>query len=84
MHTTNLQKVGDSVMLVIPPAILDVLHLQAGTAVRLAVEYDRLVVEPMPQRYSLGELLAQCDPLAESNEEDRAWLDSKPVGKELL
>lgn len=35
-------------------------------------------------RYNLDELLAQCDPSAEISEEDRAWLDGKPVGKELL
>ncbi len=30
MHTTNLRKVGGSVMLTVPPALLDILHLQAG------------------------------------------------------
>jgi antitoxin ChpS len=30
MHTTNLRKVGRSVMLAIPPALLDILHLQPG------------------------------------------------------
>ena len=33
---------------------------------------------------SLDELLAQCDASAEINAEDRTWLDSKPVGSELL
>jgi antitoxin ChpS len=30
MHTTNLRKVGGSVMLAVPPALLDVLQLQIG------------------------------------------------------
>lgn len=30
MHTTCLRKVGGSVMLAVPPAILEMLHLQAG------------------------------------------------------
>ena len=30
MHTTNLRKVGGSVMLAVPPAILDQLHLRLG------------------------------------------------------
>ncbi len=34
--------------------------------------------------YSLEELLAQCDGTAPPDEEDRAWLDSGPVGNELL
>ncbi len=85
MHTTNLRKVGGSVMLAVPPAILDLLHLHAGATVGLAVDGRRLVVEPTRRpRYSLEELLAQCDASAEVSEEDRAWLDDKPVGTELL
>lgn len=85
MHTTNLRKVGGSIMLAVPPAILDLLHLQAGTTVGLAVDHGRLVVEPtLRPRYSLEELLAQCDASAEVSAEDLTWLHSKPVGKELL
>ncbi len=85
MHTTNLRKVGGSVMLAVPPAILDLLHLQVGSAVGLAVDDGRLVVEPTRRpRYTLDELLAKCDASAEVSEEDQAWLDDKPVGTELL
>lgn len=85
MYTTNLRKVGGSVMLAVPPAILDLLHLQAGATVGLAVDSGRLVVDPTPRpHYTLDELLAQCDASAEVSEEDRAWLDDKPVGGELL
>jgi antitoxin ChpS len=85
MHTTNLRKVGGSVMLAVPPAILDLLHLRAGTTVGVTVDGGRLVVEPQPRpHYSLDELLAQCDTSAELTVEDRVWLDAKPVGSELL
>jgi len=85
MHTTNLRKVGGSVMLAVPPAILDLLHLQAGATVGVSVDGGRLVVEPSPRpRYSLDELLAECDASAERNAEDQEWLDAKPVGGELL
>jgi len=85
MHTTNLRKVGGSIMLAVPPAILDLLHLDAGSTVGLAVDHGRLVVEPtLRPRYSLDELLAQCDASAEIDAEDLAWLESNPVGKELL
>ena len=85
MFTTCLRKVGGSIMLTVPPAILDLLHLQAGTTVGLSVDGGRLVIEPAPRpRFSLTELLAQCDASAEMSEEDRAWLESKPVGSELL
>jgi antitoxin ChpS len=85
MHTTNLRKVGGSVMLAVPPAILDLLHLRPGATVGVTVDGGRLVIEPQPRpRYSLDELLAQCDASAELTVEDRAWVDAKPVGSELL
>ncbi len=85
MHTTHLRKVGGSVMLAVPPAILDLLHLSAGATVGVAVDGGRLVVEPQQRpRYTLDELLAQCDASAELSAEDRAWLDARPHGSELL
>jgi antitoxin ChpS len=85
MHTTSLRKVGGSVMLAIPPALLDVLHLQPGSMVGLTVDNGRLVVEARPRpRYTLNELLAQCNPKAPRSKEDREWLNSKPVGRELI
>ena len=84
MHTTNLRKVGGSVMLAVPPAVLDMLQLRAGATVALAVDGGRLVVEPQPRRrYTLDQLLAQCDHTAEPVQEDREWLEARPVGKEL-
>ena len=85
MYTTNLRKVGGSVMLAVPPALLDVLHLAAGAKVGLVVDNGRLVVEPAARpRYTLEELLAQCDASTEISAEDREWLDARPVGDELL
>ena len=85
MYTTNLRKVGGSVMLAVPPAVLDILELQAGATVALVVDGGRLIVEPQPRRrYTIEELLAQCDDTAEPAQEDREWLDARPVGKELL
>jgi antitoxin ChpS len=85
MHTTNLRKVGGSVMLAVPPALLDILHLRPGAKVGLAVQSGRLVVEPQQRRrYTLEELLAQCNPKAPRSKQDREWLDGKPVGGELI
>jgi len=85
MLTTTLRKVGGSVMMVVPPAILDQLGLQAGASVAMAVDGERLIVErPRKLRYTLDELLAQCDPNAPLSDEDRAWVNSAPAGRELL
>ena len=53
----------------------------------IAKENGRLIVEQRARpRYSLDELLAQCDATdADAGPaEDRDWLDAKPVGKELI
>ena len=85
MHTTNLRKVGGSVMLAVPPSLLDLLHLRAGATVGVTIDSGRLVIVPQSRpRYSLDELLAQCDASAKLTAEDRAWLNAKPVGSELL
>jgi antitoxin ChpS len=85
MHTTSLRKVGGSIMMAVPPAFLDMLHIGAGTTVAVEVEHGRLVVEPqLRPRYTLDELLAQCDTSVPMSAEDRVWLDSTPVGSELL
>jgi antitoxin ChpS len=85
MHSTNLRKVGGSVMLAVPPALLDILHLAPGAKVGIAVEKGRLVVEPQPRpRYTLDELLAQCNPKAPRTKRERKWLAGKPLGDELI
>jgi antitoxin ChpS len=85
MHKTNLRTVGGSVMLAVPRAVLDVLRLRLGAKVGIAVERDRLVVEPQKRpRYTLDELLTQYHPQARRTREEREWLDNKPVGGELI
>ena len=85
MHTTNLRKVGGSVMLAVPPALLDLLNLGAGAKVDIGVDNGRLIVVPrIRPSYSLDELLAQCEETSPHDDGDRAWLDAKPVGNELL
>src|SRR6202162_5075141 len=61
-------------MLAVPPALLDILHLQPGAKVGIAIERGRLVVEPRQRqrrRYTLNELLAQCNPKAPRGRKER-------------
>jgi antitoxin ChpS len=72
-------------MLAVPPALLEMLDLQPGKKVALAVRHGRLVVEPQQRpRYTLDELLAQCRPRASRSEEEQEWLEDKPAGAELI
>lgn len=85
MATVTLRTLGGSVVMAVPKQILNMMHLGAGSLVDVNMENGRLVVEPKAKpRYSLAELLAQCN---EENmaltQEDREWLAAKPVGKEV-
>lgn len=85
MLTTNLRKVGGSIMLAVPPAILDLLHLHAGDTVGVAVDGERLVVDPkVKPRYTLAELLDASDYSHPQPTEEREWIDAPPAGRELL
>ena len=84
MHTTNLRKVGGSIMLALPPAVLDMFNLAAGSTVGVTVTQGKILIEPPQARYTLEELLAQCDPAAPISAADQAWLNDGQVGEELL
>ena len=86
MRTTNLRKVGGSVMLAVPPTFLEQLQLKAGNTVGLVIASDgTLVVHPKPRRkYTLAELLEASEYGHSRTAEEREWVDAPAVGKELL
>lgn len=85
MYRANLRKVGGSVMLAIPPAILDLLKLQAGATVGLSVDGNRLLIDPKPRpHYTVEELLAASDYLSPQPASEREWIDAPTVGGELI
>jgi antitoxin ChpS len=72
-------------MLAIPKPMLDALDLSPEASVGLSIKGGKLVVDPKKRRrYTLDELLAQCKPSARRSREDREWLTSRPVGRELI
>ena len=85
MYIARLKKVGGSVMLAVPPAVLKTLALSTDSEVGLTIDNGRLIIEPQKRpRYSLDELLAQCDPHAAISDEGREWIETPAVGKEIL
>ena len=85
MYTSNLRRVGGSVMLAVPPAILEMLQMESGSSVSMAVESGRLIIEPnVREKYSLQELLAQCDASAPLSPEDGVWTGAGATGGELI
>jgi antitoxin ChpS len=85
-HAARLRRVGGSVMLAIPKAILDALDLAPDATVGLSVKAGSLVVDPKRRRrYSLDELLVRCKPAAQRSRRDRDWVvGGPPVGRELI
>ncbi len=76
MQFQRLRKVGGSVMMAIPPTLMGLLSLRAGSYIRVSVEAGRLVVEPAPPpRYTLAALLSQSDFSAGRSAEELQWLD---------
>lgn len=85
MHTVNLRQVGGSLMLAVPPPLARELHLQPSSRVVVRAEQGRLIVNPQPRpKYTLAELLAQCQPKARRQKQDRSWSAGGPVGREIL
>lgn len=85
IHVT-LRKLGGSVVMALPSQILSMMHIGAGSQVGVNVVDGKLVIEPRAKpHFTLAELLAQCskENMAPTDE-DREWLDSHPVGKEML
>jgi len=86
MHTTHLRKVGGSVMITLPPVLVDVLGLNIGEKVGLTLKDGQLIIKPKKTKpkYKLDDLLAQCDHNAEFSEKEKQWLNANPVGRELI
>lgn len=83
MPTATLRSVGGSVVLAIPKRILELVHLQAGSRVDIDVQQGQLIVSPQrKKRYTLSELMAQCDSSLPLTAGEREWLDAPAVGLE--
>lgn len=85
MPTATLRSVGGSVVMAIPKRVLELVHLHSGSQVNIDVRDGCLIVEPKSRpRYTLAELMAQCDLSQSLNPEEREWLDSPAVGAEEI
>jgi antitoxin component of MazEF toxin-antitoxin module len=81
MLTSTLRVWGGSVALPIPKKILAIAKLAAGREVEITVEGENIVISPVARK-SFSELLAEHRKL--DLPQDDAWIDSAPIGKEIL
>ncbi|HDP9130380.1 TPA: antitoxin ChpS [Escherichia coli] len=69
--------------MVIPNIVMKELNLQPGQSVEAQVSNNQLILTPISRRYSLDELLAQCDMNAAELSEQDVWSKSTPAGDEI-
>lgn len=82
MAVVTLCSIEGALMLPIPADMLAQLNLKNGAQVDVSSHDGHLTIKPA-LGYSLEEMLAQCDQAIELTAEDRAWLDAKPMGREI-
>lgn len=78
-----LRKYGNSTVAVLPPPVLKDLDLAAGQPMTLETTPDGKIVLARKYRYTLRELVAQCDPHAPPPADLRLWEQARPVGREV-
>lgn len=85
MPIATLRSVGGSVVIAIPKRVLELVHLQSGSQVTIDVQDGKLIVEPSKKpKYTLAELMAQCDLSQPLSAEEQEWLSAPSVGAEEL
>ena len=78
-----LRKFGNSTGAVFPPAILKDLGLKAGLAMTMDTTADGNITLTKKRKYSLTDLIAQCNPKAAPPADLVLWDAARLVGQEV-
>lgn len=79
-----IKKWGNSTGMVIPGVVVKALGLTPGQSMEAEVKNNQLILTPMARkRYSLEELVAQCDLDAPKITEEDVWGKDTPTGNEI-
>ncbi|MEJ8847018.1 AbrB/MazE/SpoVT family DNA-binding domain-containing protein [Variovorax rhizosphaerae] len=78
-----LRKYGNSTVAVMPPAVLRDLGLKSGQTMSLETTSEGNIVLSPKRRFTLAELVSQCDTKAAPPADMALWEASKPVGNEV-
>ncbi|EFA3617261.1 type II toxin-antitoxin system ChpS family antitoxin [Escherichia coli] len=79
----TIKRWGNSSGMVIPNVVMKELNLRPGQSVEAQVSNNQLILTPISRRYSLDELLAQCDMNATELSEQDVCGKSTPAGDEI-
>ena len=81
---TVVRKIGNSAGTIIPAALLKKLNLKEGDLVDIRDDEGRIIIVPnrIKRKYTLTELLAQCDESAPMPQELIDWDNTPEEGNE--
>lgn len=83
---TTIRKIGNSAGAILPASVREKLNLKEGDSVEIEVKGGAIVLNPcyVRPKYTLGELLAQCDDAAPYPTDIVDWDKSSAVGREVM
>lgn len=79
-----LKKMGNSTALVMPPPVLKDLGIGVGQHLSLSTTPGGQIVLTPKRKFSLADMIAQCDLKAPPPADLGLWDQAKPVGGEVL
>jgi antitoxin ChpS len=78
----KIQKWGNSAAVRLPSLLLEQINASVGSSLNADVRPDGVLLTPARRKYSLDDLIAQCDTKAPVPADMTAWDDVRPVGRE--
>ncbi|MDR3099111.1 MAG: AbrB/MazE/SpoVT family DNA-binding domain-containing protein [Paraburkholderia sp.] len=78
----KIQKWGNSAAVRLPSVLLEQISASVGSSLTADVRPDGVLLTPARRKYSLADLVAQCDPKAPAPADLSGWGEVKPVGRE--
>ena len=78
-----IRKYGNSSVVVLPPAFMRDLGIQVGSSLSMSTADGVITLAPK-KRYTLEDLVAQCDPRAKPPADIAAWDNMPSVGRERI
>jgi antitoxin component of MazEF toxin-antitoxin module len=81
----TIKKWGNSLATRIPKSVVESVGLHINQEVEIEAVNGKIIITPSKRiEYSLDDLLSQCEPEAMTlSQEDKLWINSPPVGKEI-
>lgn len=83
---STIRKIGNSSGAIFPASFLKKLNINDGDSINIFEDGERIVIERINQRpkYSLDDLISQCDANASSSIDLQDWENMEATGSEEL